>query len=254
MRYNLRNLFRICLILCVTTVIGCKKDNPGSSSQAGSIARDILSDSKYSNLIVELHYTEEFAANPNSLNNLKNFINSTCNKPGGVSYEEKVIAPFGKEQLTIADIRAYEKANRVKNPSGNTMVIFMLLTNTGYSEDSENSKVLGVAYGATSMCIFEKTIYENSNGSIINPLPSREKLETTVFNHEFGHLIGLVNNGTSMQTNHQDREHGAHCDETSCLMFWQVETSANLQDLVDGGVPTLDSQCRQDIAANGGKP
>ncbi len=66
-------------------------------------------------------------------------------------------------------------------------------------------------------------------------------------------LLGLVNTGTTPQTDHQDHAHGAHCTQTSCLMYYQVDTSNFLANLLGGTVPSLDAACVQDLKANGGK-
>ena len=73
-------------------------------------------------------------------------------------------------------------------------------------------------------------------------------------NHEFGHILGLVNNGTPVQSDHHDTANGAHCDVEDCLMYWQAETSGGLGDLVGmSSPPPLDPQCIDDLQANGGK-
>ena len=72
------------------------------------------------------------------------------------------------------------------------------------------------------MCLFGKTINDNS-GSIGQT--SRTKLQTTVFEHELGHLLGLVDLGSPMQTNHKDAANGNHCNNTNCLMYYKSETT-----------------------------
>jgi hypothetical protein len=79
-------------------------------------------------------------------------------------------------------------------------------------------------------------------------------LEATVLNHEFAHLLGLVNNGTPMQTDHQDEAHGHHCDNEDYLMYWTVETSDALSNLIgNSNPPPLGTDCQTDIEANDGE-
>jgi hypothetical protein len=94
------------------------------------------------------------------------------------------------------------------------------------------------------------TIANNSGGF---SQPSRETVETTVLQHEFGHILGLVGNGTPTVQDHQDEANGAHCDVDTCLMYFAVRTSDFVNNLMGGNVPELDSQCIQDLQANGGK-
>jgi hypothetical protein len=109
-----------------------------------------------------------------------------------------------------------------------------------------------VAYRNTSFVIFEETIQGFSGQPLA---PGTAVLETTVLNHEFGHLLGLVNAGTPLLSDHQDVAHGRHCTDEDCLMYWTAETGEGLVNMISGGtVPTLDSQCRADLEGNGGKP
>ena len=181
-----------------------------------------------------------------SVNNLIAFINSLINKPGGVTVVQTQIAASGKASLSLAEIGQIEKNNRTAYTSGSQLGVYFLYTDGGY----EQANVLGVAYRNTSMSILGKTIHDNS-GAIGQT--SRTKLESTVLEHEFGHILGLVNLGSAMQTNHQDGAHGSHCNNTNCLMYYQSETTDVLGFLLTGSIPTLDANCKADLTANGGK-
>ena len=80
---------------------------------------------------------------------------------------------------------------------------------------------------------------------------SELELESAVLMHEFGHVLGLVNNGTPMTQNHEGES--GHCDNEDCLMFYAAETGDMLAILGGGSIPTLDEQCLDDLQANGGK-
>ena len=99
--------------------------------------------------------------------------------------------------------------------------------------------------------IYENTVKDLSNSAFE---PSTDLLETTVLNHEFGHILGLTNLGTPLQTAHEDSEHPKHCDVDTCLMYWSSETGAALTNMVNmESAPELDAQCIADLQANGGK-
>ena len=126
------------------------------------------------------------------------------------------------------------------------MAAYVIVTDGNYSDPN----VLGVAYRNTSLCLFGKKIFDNSGGV---GQANRTKLLSTVAEHEFGHLLGLVDLGTAMQTDHKDLSHGNHCNVESCLMYYASETTDLLGFLITGNIPTLDSQCIDDLKANGGK-
>jgi predicted Zn-dependent protease len=130
--------------------------------------------------------------------------------------------------------------------TGDEIGVYFLYTNGNFTENN----VLGAAYRNTSMVLFGKKIHDNS-GSLGQA--SRTKLEATVLEHEFGHILGLVDIGSPMQTNHKDAAHGNHCSNTNCLMYYASETTDILGFLVTGNIPAFDANCAADLHANGGK-
>jgi hypothetical protein len=109
--------------------------------------------------------------------------------------------------------------------------------------------VLGVAYGASSMVIFDASIGKYAGGF---GQPSKTSLESAVSMHEIGHILGLVNNGSDMVTDHEDKTNVRHCSNKDCLMYYQAETSDMLSNFL-GNIPSLDSNCIKDLQKNGGK-
>ena len=179
--------------------------NAANDKITGSSARDLLTSVNFSQLNIEIQYMTGFAPDAASLNNLTSFLNSLINKPGGISISQKEIPAGNKASYTIDDIADIEQKNRMAFTSDNQVSVYLLITDGAYSDPS----ALGVAYRNTSLCLFGKTIFDNS--SSIGQL-SRTQLESTVTEHEFGHLLGLVDLGTPMITNHKDDAHGRHCN------------------------------------------
>ena len=101
------------------------------------------------------------------------------------------------------------------------------------------------------MVIYGKTIQFIANHT--NNL-DRSTVESTVINHEFGHLFGLVNMGTLMQTNHEDTEGKGHCSVTNCLMAASFQFGGSMMNVFDNNIiPVLDDLCIGDLQANGGR-
>lgn len=234
---------------------GCLKNDPGTGLPAinsandknvGSSGRDFLSSANFTSLNVEIQYMAGFAPDEASINNLTVFLNSLINKPGGITISQKEIPASNQLAYTLNDIAAIEQKERTAYNSGNQLAVYVLITDGAYT----NASVLGVAYRNTSLCLLGKTIFDNS-GNIGQS--GRTRLESTVTEHEFGHLLGLVDLGTPMVTNHKDAPHENHCNDKDCLMYYDVETTVVFGSLISGDIPVLDSQCLADLHANGGK-
>lgn len=217
----------------------------------GASANNLLSDNTYKKTIVELAYVEGFEPTEEAKNNFKSFIEERTFKLNGVELHVKSIPVTGKEVYTINDIVAIENQYRTYYNTQNIIAVWVLFVNGKSSKDSDSSFILGTAYYNTSFVIFEETIRELSNGTFE---PERSLLESSVIHHEFGHILGLTNLGTPLQTDHEDVDHPKHCNEESCLMYWAAETSQGIGNLFSSNqIPKLDSQCIADLQANGGR-
>jgi hypothetical protein len=250
----MRNCF-ICYLFILSLIFSCSKDDDKDTSTPNSqiTTQDLLTSAKYDKLVVEVQYFPGFAPTSTAVNNLKTFLEARLNKPGGITITQTQIVSPGKSFYSANDIRGIEKANRTENASVNDKILtaYLLYVDADYSENSGSSKVLGIAYAATSMAIFENTVKEFSGGV---GEPAVSTLESTVMLHEFGHILGLVNNGSAPQSNHQDTPHGKHCTNENCLMYYSAETSDVVGNLLTGGgVPELDAACLADLKANGGQ-
>jgi predicted Zn-dependent protease len=251
-----RNYLILTLTFLTLTVLffGCKKDseevNPltqGNTGSVGTSANSFLSEEYYNRLTVEILYMPGFAPTENAVNNLRSFLIDHLNKSSGIEILTRQIPSYGQGSYSSNDIVGIESEHRERYNANETITASLLILDGSYSD---NNQVLGIAYQNTSMAIFGGTIADNSGGL---SQPTRSKLESTVMNHEFGHLLGLVNLGSNMVDNHQDSSNGKHCDNSDCLMYYASETTEIASFLIGNDIPALDQNCKNDLIANGGK-
>lgn len=251
---SIAGILIILLLVLVSTNTGCKKDPqltiPGNKEAVGASAFHLLNDQQFSSLYVEVMYMEGHAPTSESMENLKEFILSVARKPNGVQVIQKEITAGNQDSYSLIDIRNIEDQNRELFNSAAYLAISFIFLDGPYSGNTDDSQYLGVAYHNMSMAVFQKTVIENSGGLT---QPSRTKLESTIINHELGHIFGLVNNGTPMGVDHQDDQHGNHCDNNNCLMYYAVETTDIVDNLIGNSIPELDQNCGHDLSSNGGK-
>lgn len=214
----------------------------------GQSANELLSAADYSALRLEIQYVEGFAPPSSSVNYLRNFLEERLNKPGGITITLNEVVSEGLSVYSIDKIREIEDEQRTAYTEGNTIAAYFYFVDGAYQT---NQNVLGVAHRNTSMVIFQEKIQELSGGL---GQVSTELLTSAVMAHEFAHILGLVDVGTPMVTDHKDEANGAHCDNQECLMYFAVESSSGLDDLFGMSTPpSLDTNCLADLAANGGK-
>lgn len=243
--------------LILSFFTNCKKEatatftnNPDANylhnRAAGASANELLSPTTYKSVKIEIQYMTGFAPDASAITHLQNVLNTYLSKPSGITVVTKEISPSSSTALTIDQVRTIEEQNRTVFTTRDQLGVYFLYTNGSFTDIN----VLGAAYRNTSMVIFGKTIHDNSGGF---GQASRTKLEATVVEHEFGHILGLVDIGSAMVTAHKDAAHGNHCNNSNCLMYYSTDTKDVLGFLVTGNVPSYDANCIADLHGNGGK-
>lgn len=150
----------------------------------------------------------------------------------------------------IVELAEQYREGRSSKTQANFFVIFL---NGQYEEGGvANPKVIGVSLsGTTIIAIFKPSVTSALNGS-----PDGEKLpkylEQSTLVHEMGHALGLVNNGVPLTRPHHDVEHGAHCTNNECVMYYRNEGVDELKKFVQrfistGNLVVFGDECLQDL-------
>ncbi len=243
-------------------IAGCSSDDnsdvmdgPGNNGDAnlrvtGDSAEELLRASNFTELEVQLIYVNGAQPQAATINNLRSYLEQRLNKPGGINFTQLNVTNDAGDEYTIEEVSDLEMRVRTNYTRGNTLAVSIIVVNKPNERDEGTSVVLGTAYRNTSLVIYQNTL-ERFSGRVGQP--SRVTLESTVYQHEFGHLMGLVNIGTPLQSQHEDAENESHCNVAGCLMFFEIN-GGNVLDMMNmSSIPQLDAQCLADLQANGGK-
>lgn len=229
----------------------CLNNTQSNKLSVGASANDLLSDTTFSSLVVEVVYVEGFEPSQTAISNFVSFLENRTFKPNGITVQKRAISSPGLTPYTNQEIVAIEDSNRLLYNDDNQIAVWAFFADGSSANNTDSGVVLGTAYRNTSFVIYQETIQQLTSGTITNTIPI---LESTVITHEFGHILGLTNLGTPLQTNHEDLEHPKHCNIESCLMYWKAESGNGVMSMISGGsIPQLDAQCIADLQANGGK-
>lgn len=236
------------LLLVFGLIIGCSDnsddpslpqnvDKSGNLLATGSSANDILSNTNFDNLLIEIAYVPGFRPTPTTISNFENYLRErTFKQDIEVIYNE--LPSPNEEELELEEIRDLEDDNRTVYNDGSTLAIYIYFADAPSEGDEldEGLVTLGAVYRNTSMVIYESTIVELASRSAIVTVTD---IETATLNHEFGHLFGLVNLGTDPVNDHegiQTNEEGEpildgnglpigndHCNVEGCLMRAEIQ-------------------------------
>lgn len=258
---KLKNIIFIALLSVF--VVSCTSEDSSSNNgptginksanlrSLGESANELLSDEKFTSINIEMLYVPGYEPSQRTIENLKSFLAARTFKPDGVTINSRAVASSGKAPFTIEEIAEIEVKERLLFNAGDEITVYIYFADGSNSQDSDTKVILGSAFRNTSMVIYGKTI---QNVAARVNAPDKSTVESTVVNHEFGHLFGLVYVGTPMLTDHKDDLSEAHCSVDGCLMAANVSFGSGIIDMIDNNdIPQLEDLCIRDLQANGGR-
>jgi hypothetical protein len=133
----------------------------------------------------------------------------------------------GMERLTDVDAKVFDQSDLVaiarKHRDGkstqDTVSFYVVFLDGKFKDGSGNvsDNTVGVSVRGTGIIAMFKpaitTGYKNPASPVF--------MEQTTLVHEFGHSVGLVDDGLPETSPHRDASHGAHCSNPDCIMYWE---------------------------------
>ncbi|EAR02064.1 hypothetical protein [Maribacter sp. HTCC2170] len=259
----------VVLLLFLGIVLGCSKnsnDDPKQSAvdktanlkATGSSANDILSNTNFDKLQIEIAYVDGFRPTTSAMTDFVNFLETHSFKQNIELIYKELPSP-NEAKLTLDEIVELEDKNRTIYNDGSTLAIYIYFADAPSEDDKEEEDLvtLGAVYLNTSMVIYEDTIRTLASKS---NLISVGDVETATLNHEFGHLLGLVDLGSTPVNGHEDVDSENHCNVEGCLMRAELQFGAGMKKMLEkraskgfADAPGLDPECILDLQTNGGR-
>lgn len=246
---EIKNKLNFLLLILFLGLSACSTDEERAPDDQplGVSANSFLSEEDYTSLVVEIVYVTGFEPSDSSLSAAKTFLQTYLNKPGGITVKTRAIPAPEMGTYSLSEIKSIENDHRTAFTSGKKLSTFIFIADDKSENSIGDERILGKAYKNTSMVIFQKEIRELAENTGV----SSSQIQEFTIKHEFGHLFGLVDNGTPAQSDHvyedpKDPDEKGHCDVPGCLM-------ARYLDYEQAGNLVLDELCHMDLIANGGK-
>ena len=236
-----------------------KIDKAANLLATGASANDILANTEFDELLIEIGYVSGFQPNATAIATFEEFIRETTFKQN-ITFTYKQLPSPNEETLTLQEVVDLEKKNRTAYNNGTTLALYIYFADapTESDDESEDTVTLGAVYQNTSMVIYEATIRDLVGN---NSFVSVSDVEAATLNHEFGHLLGLVNLGTlPINEEHEDQNAKSHCTTEGCLMRAELQFGRSMMKMMQNKaskglapIPELDAECLLDLQSNGGR-
>ena len=209
----------------------------------------------FTKLVLEVDSVAGFEPRTSVESALTSGLEAILDKPDGVTaVRDGTLASRGADHAwTLDELDDLADDSATLAVDNDTAKMHILFVDGHYAEDTSAGKILGVAWGRKNLVMFKQTLEEVCASA---PLIVRERVcasaELGVWTHETGHLLGLVDNGLEMVTDHRDpdSDHGRHDASDDCIMFWSYN-GGEIVDLFMDEEQDLgfDAACLADIAA-----
>ena len=240
--------------LAIPALLALALSLPGCLSEIGIGAsndgpKDFLTSNDYTSWTWEIDTNTD---NPPSsvLSFAKQRMTGLVNKPNGitVSLDDRDLPE--RNTWTRSQLDELHREYQDKKPKGDELTTHVLWLGGQYTDP----ETIGLAVGHQYIAIFADHTITGCQNSLSCTDPNR--VLEIVLTHEFGHIIGLVNNGIPMVTNHEHADAPGHSDNQNSIM-WPAADTRTIFDLVSplgGGVPDdFDANDRKDVCSYGGK-
>ncbi len=215
-------------------------NSPGDSNE------DFVTNQVFNNLVIEVHYMPGMEPDEETLDNLLDFLEQHLDKNDITILEPQQINSLNQNSYTINDLQDLEEEHREVYSDESTLAAYILIVDGNYfGEQFQDPTRLSISTYNTSVTLFGGTI-----DRISGPLsfePSKTLVETNSINHQFGHLMGLVDLTTEMVDEHLDSPNGQHCTNQQCLMHFRVNSTEFFNNQFIDEISVLDDFCVADL-------
>ncbi|MBA3393378.1 MAG: hypothetical protein H0T89_12075 [Deltaproteobacteria bacterium] len=168
------------------------------------------------------------------------------------------IGAVADEELTSADLLALSNAHRDLRDGTGGKSYYVLFVGGHFADGGGvRPTVLGVSLGGTGVIAMFKDVIRTTS---VPAFPNVVRfVEQSTLVHELGHAIGLVGNGVEPTVDHKDTEHGAHCTNDACVMYYLNEGASDAaafaqKYVLAGNTILFDGACLGDVDALTGGP
>lgn len=235
-----------CLLVAGVATGGCL--GSGGLFGGGVGPRDYLSSKDYTTWVIEVDTVQGMSPSTGALDLLRSRLNEVADKPGGIDVRQSDTLAARGGTWSTRDVVDISSSSRDVRTGGKTVATHLLFLDGRYEQEG----VIGIAIGHGTIAIFSQTIQESC--TVLNGcLTGTDSVFRAVLVHEFGHAMGLVDNGVKMVEPHEDPDHPGHSDNQASVMYWAVETTS-IFNVFRGGPPTaFDGNDKADLCAAGGK-
>jgi hypothetical protein len=236
---------------CTLPTLGGTADRTAPGARAG----EYLHAQPYTSILVELDYVTGAEPEGGAISLFQQRLQEATGKSVEVVRTPGLEGSGANHRYTGQELQSLEDRFRSQHSEGARAALYLMYLDGGFERDTDDQKVLGAAYHGSSLAMFKGNLRAYAkNGNPLDPSqlqkPTIGDLEGSVIVHEAGHVLGLVDIGTPMVTQHADAQHPGHSNNQESVMYWEVEQVSLLGSVLGQHPPNdFDANDRADLQA-----
>jgi hypothetical protein len=207
------------LLLCVM-MSACE---PSSDEDKDAwVPHDILRPEPYTAIQLNVHNLSQFGVEDQGISQKLGRLSDLIGKPITLFHIQAVDEALSS--WDFASLEEYLERSDAPRLAENVFPMEVLFVEGIYENEGEEP-VLGLSWGGNRVALFLGTLRpacENPElfSSRAEQVAACKFAANQVLTHEFGHLLGLVNNGIPMVNDHLAPQFEHHDRDPECLMYW----------------------------------
>ncbi len=259
MKRTAQSITAVAITALLLPLIGCGDD--AEEQQAETRVEHLVSAAPYPSLEIHTDWVEDRRFRDGVDDRLVDGLEEVVDKPDGVHVVEgdELPAEAPQEGWSFDELRQLvESRADAADVSDGAIDAYTLFVDGEYADGSGEGTVLGIAWSNRYSVLFQDSI-EDACQSRLGAVPGLgdrlcENAELVIWRHEIGHVLGLVNRGAPLTSDHQDPEADAHCVHDDCVMYRAFRRPGALDVLADRmgddrSTPDFDQACQDDLEA-----
>ena len=228
------------------------------------LARQYIQSEPYTQLVLEVDYVTGMRPTEKVIDELVLGLEPLLDKPDGIEVVlDEELSPRGTDHAwTTEELAELAETKFDLSVGENTIKMHILFLDGLDGRDGEAPGILGLSWANRNVVLYKQRLDEVCESGAGDELRRQglaeracQETELTIWTHEIGHVLGLVNFGIPMVENHEDPEHEYHDHDEDCVMYWGFNRQDAFEEigkrvLEDDEVSLgFDAACKADIAA-----
>lgn len=235
----------VAVLLALPALAGCLQvGDAGSSGDPVPAPAAFLRSEPYPDLVVEVDHVAGFAPDPRALSAFEGSLRDVTDKRSIAVTTGGSIEPQAG-QLDAADLRATHRSTLDRPIDRSTAVLHILYVDGAIDGAEELLGASMVRGRSAQIFVFGEQLDATArpalgpSGVMLAADEIQVRLEAYTLVHELGHVLGLVDNGVPMASDHEDPQRPGHSSNPQSVMYHAAGLDRVLEGAPgDGGVLT----------------